>query len=84
MPRKGALRPGADADIVIYDPARDGEVSADALHHLAGYTPYEGMRLQGRVKATISRGHVIYRAGRFTGRQGRGQFVEREPFGPER
>ncbi len=83
-PRKGTLRPGADADIVIYDPEPQGEVIADALHHLGGYTPYEGMWVQGHVKATISRGHVIYREGRFTGRQGRGQFVEREPFGPER
>jgi dihydropyrimidinase len=76
-PRKGALLPGSDADIVIYDPAPEGVIRAADLHHLAGYTPYEGLRVRGRVKATISRGHVIYRDGRFLGRKGRGEFVGR-------
>ena len=76
-PRKGALLPGFDADIVVYDPEPEGTISAENLHYLAGYTPYEGLRVQGRVKATISRGQVIYREGRFTGRKGRGQFVAR-------
>lgn len=76
-PRKGALLPGSDADVVIYDPRPESTVTADALHHLAGYTPYEGLQVQGRVKATISRGQIIYREGRFRGRKGRGQFVAR-------
>ncbi len=76
-PRKGALLPGSDADVVVYDPAPEGEIRADDLHYVAGYTPYEGMRVQGRVKATISRGRVIYREGQFVGRKGRGQFVKR-------
>jgi dihydropyrimidinase len=79
-PRKGALLPGSDADIVVYDPEPQGVVSAEHLHHGAGYTPYEGLPVQGRVKATISRGHIIYREGRFTGRRGRGRFVAREPL----
>jgi dihydropyrimidinase len=79
-PRKGTLRPGSDADIVVYDPAPEGVVSVHTLHHLAGYTPYEGMPLQGQVKATISRGQIIYREGRFTGREGRGRFVARRPL----
>ncbi|MFN2270291.1 MAG: dihydropyrimidinase [Anaerolineae bacterium] len=76
-PRKGALLPGSDADLVIYDPVPEGAVAAENLHQLAGYTPYEGMRAQGRVKATISRGQVIYREGQFVGRKGRGKFVRR-------
>jgi len=79
-PRKGALLPGSDADIVVYDPEPEGVISAESLHHVAGYTPYEGLRLQGRVKATISRGQIICREGQFTGRRGRGRFVAREPF----
>ena len=55
-------------------------ISAESLHRLAGYTPYEGLRLQGRVRATISRGQVICREGQFTGRRGRGRFVAREPL----
>ncbi len=79
-PRKGALLPGSDADIVIYDPKPEGTVSAENLHHLAGYTPYEGLRVRGRVKMTISRGQIIYRGARFAGRKGRGRFVARTPF----
>jgi dihydropyrimidinase len=79
-PRKGALLPGSDADVVIYDPGPEGTIAADGLHHLAGYTPYEGLRVQGRVRATISRGQVIYREGQFTGRGGHGKFLERSPF----
>lgn len=79
-PRKGVLLPGSDADIVVYDPEPEGVISAENLHQLAGYTPYEGLRVQGRVRATISRGQIVYREGQFTGRRGRGRFVAREPF----
>jgi dihydropyrimidinase len=77
-PRKGALLPGSDADIVIYDPEPEGTIRVENLHCLAGYTPYEGLRVQGRVKATISRGRIIYREGQFTGQKGWGQFLERQ------
>ncbi|HEY73375.1 MAG: dihydropyrimidinase [Anaerolineaceae bacterium 4572_32.2] len=77
-PRKGALLPGAEADIVVYDPAPESVVNIENPHHLAGYTPYEGMKVQGRVEATISRGQIIYREGQFTGQKGRGRFVERK------
>ena len=76
-PRKGNLLPGADADIVVYDPRPEKSVRTEDLHYLAGYTPYEGMRVQGEVRATLSRGQVIYREGRFLGRKGRGQFIPR-------
>jgi dihydropyrimidinase len=76
-PRKGALLPGSDADLVIYDPQPEGTISAENLHHQAGYTPYEGLQVRGRVRATISRGQVISRGGQFTGRKGRGRFAAR-------
>ncbi len=77
-PRKGALLPGADADIVLYDPRPEGTVRAADLHHLAGYTPYEGMRVQGRVHMVFSRGQMVVREGEFVGRRGRGKFVKRD------
>ena len=80
-PRKGVLQPGSDADVVIYDPGPEGMIDAESLHYLAGYTPFEGLRAQGEVRATISRGQVIFRGGRFTGRKGRGQFVARSGWG---
>ncbi len=76
-PRKGSLLPGADADVVIYDPEPEGVIRAADLHHLAGYSPYEGMRVRGRVRTTISRGQLIYHEGQFNGRKGLGQFVAR-------
>jgi len=79
-PRKGTLQPGSDADIVVYDPAPEGVISAEKLHHVAGYTPYQGMPVQGSVKATVSRGRIIYLEGRFTGRAGRGRYLAREPL----
>lgn len=78
-PRKGVLQPGSDADIVVYDPTRERQIRADDLHHLAGYTPYEGMDVQGGVKATIARGEIIYREGRFSGQRGRGAYLKRNP-----
>jgi len=79
-PRKGTLQPGSDADIVVYDPKPETRIRAEALHHAAGYTPYEGMTIRGEVKATISRGEIVYRQGRFIGRRGRGRFLVREPL----
>jgi dihydropyrimidinase len=79
-PQKGTLLPGSDADIVIYDQGPESRIAADALHTRAGYTPYEGMRIQGKVKTTISRGHVVWRDGQFTARKGRGRFVPRQSY----
>ncbi len=81
-PRKGVLAPGADADVVIYDPQPEGVIYAADLHHVAGYTPYEGLRVQGRVRATIVRGQAVYQDGHFTGSKGWGRFVNRTETHP--
>jgi len=79
-PRKGTLVPGADADIVLFDPAAGGVLTAAELHSAAGFSPYEGIDLRGRVRTTISRGRVIYDRGRVIGSPGWGRFQERLPF----
>jgi dihydropyrimidinase len=81
-PRKGVLAPGADADLVIYDPRPEGVIRAADLHHLAGYTPYEGLHVQGCVRATIARGQAVYEDGHFTGSRGWGRFVNRTEIHP--
>ncbi len=79
-PRKGFLTPGSDADIVLYDPKPEKIIHHEDLHYLSGYSPYEGLKVKGEVKATISRGTVVYRDGQITGEAGRGQFVPGDPF----
>ena len=78
-PRKGTLLPGADADIVLYDPTPTDTLTAESLHSMADYTPYEGMRIQGKVVATLQRGKFLVREGDFVGAEGRGVYLPREP-----
>ena len=79
-PTKGTLLPGADADVTIYDPSVTSTLTADDLHGLAGYTPFEGFPVQGRVKTTVSRGEVIFHDGQVRESPGRGRFVAGKPF----
>jgi dihydropyrimidinase len=77
-PQKGALLPGSDADVVIYNPEPNQQLRADNLAQGAGYTPYKGVEVHGQVKATVSRGQVIYLDGQFQGERGRGHFLSRK------
>ena len=77
LERKGRLRPGCDADIVLFDPAKEVTLSVDTLHSALPIASYEGIAVRGAPVTTISRGEVIVAGGEFTGMQGRGRFVER-------
>lgn len=65
--RKGAIAPGYDADLVVFDASRDWTVQASKLHHRHKATPYEGQQLQGAVDMTFLRGRKVYEANRFLG-----------------
>lgn len=79
-PRKGSIAPGFDADIVIFDPRPERSLAASELHSRAGFSPYEDLKVTGRVKTTILRGQVIYRDGEVVGRPDFGRFQKCEPF----
>lgn len=76
-PRKGTLRPGSDADIVLLDTGRPHTITAAALHERSDYTPFEGMAVDMTLAHTISRGAVIVEGNRFTGKKGAGRWLNR-------
>src|ERR1700750_2202643 len=57
--KKGVLAPGADADIVIYDPNGHTSISAATHHMNMDYSAWEGYEIDGHVDTVISRGTVI-------------------------
>ncbi len=74
LPGKGALTPGFDADLVVFDPAARGVVDETLLHSNAGWSPYHGRRLEGQVTTVVSRGEVIW-DGSLNAGAGRGRLV---------
>ena len=79
--RKGAIEPGRDGDLVLFDPGAPGTIRAAKLHHTSDYTPYEGMPTAGTVRSVFVRGRAVVRDGTFVGTRGAGQFVERGTAG---
>ncbi len=76
-PRKGVIREGSDADLVLVDLKKEVTITAEKLHYKVGWTPYEGMRVKGVPVMTISRGVVVAEDGNVIGKPGHGQFLTR-------
>jgi dihydropyrimidinase len=76
-PRKGSIAVGADADIAIWDPAREITLSDAMMHDLAGYTPYAGRSLRGWPVTVLSRGRIVIADGRRLTEPGSGRFLVR-------
>jgi dihydropyrimidinase len=79
FPRKGAIQPGADADLVVFDPDYRGTISSKTQHMNVDYSAFEGWKLEGRPSVVTVRGQVAARDGKFVGQLGRGRFLARKP-----
>ena len=78
FPSKGHLNPGADADIVLFDPTQEWTMSAQTLHQNSDFCIFEGLPVQGKIESVISRGAYVIRAGELVGEKGRGRRVFRK------
>ena len=82
-PRKGAILPGADADVTVWDPKANKTISARSQVSAIDYNVFEGTKVTGLPRYTLSRGEVVYRDGVVQAELGRGRFIKREPFPAE-
>ncbi|HVZ10308.1 dihydropyrimidinase [Rhodopila sp.] len=79
-PRKGTIAPGADADLVLWDPQRSVTLDNATMQHVIDYTPYEGLEVTGWPVMTLRRGEVAMRDGVVRAEPGTGQFLARGPY----
>jgi dihydropyrimidinase len=82
-PRKGTLAVGSDADVVVFDPAKQVRISASTHHSRSDYNLYEGTEVQGSPEIVLLRGNVLVEAGELVASPGIGQFIRRAKFGDE-
>ncbi len=79
-PRKGVLAPGADADVVIWDPQKRVDLSAARLHMRVDYSLYEGQVFTGGPAKVFVGGRLTVDGDRFLGKAGDGRFLRRRAF----
>ena len=75
---KGLIAPGADADIVVYDPQGHTSIGLEKTHHMnMDYAAWEGFEIDGHVDTVLSRGRVIVDQGSYHGSAGHGRYLKR-------
>ena len=80
-PKKGAMLPGADADIVVWDPNLSKTITATTHKSVLDYNVFEGFKVKAQARYTLSRGEVIWAWGKNSQpNPGRGKFVPRPAF----
>ena len=82
-PRKDSIPIGADADIAIWDPAREVTLSDTMMHDRTEYTPFGASRLRGWPVSVQSRGRVIVADGKRSVEAGTGRFLARGGVRPQ-
>jgi dihydropyrimidinase len=81
-PRKGALLPGSDADIVIWDPQKKVKYGVALSQQRTDYNLYEGWNLTGMPEKVFLRGRLIVDGEKWLGKAGLGEFLHRQPYAP--
>jgi allantoinase len=76
-PRKGAIRVGSDADVVLVDMGEEHVIRNEDIVSKAGWTPYDGRQVRGRLVMTILRGQVVAKGGKAVAEPGAGRFITR-------
>ncbi|MDE2517489.1 MAG: dihydropyrimidinase [Rhodospirillales bacterium] len=79
-PRKGTIAPGADADLVLWDPSRRVTLTQALAQHAIDYTPYEGRVVTGWPVMTLRAGQVVMERDVVTAEPGSGRFLARAPY----
>ena len=75
--RKGVIQPGADADVVVYDPKGHTTISAATHHMNMDHSAWEGFQVDGHVDTVLSRGKVIVDKNQYLGSKGDGSYLKR-------
>jgi dihydropyrimidinase len=75
FPKKGALRIGSDADIVLFDPTIRHTMSAEAQHCRADFTMFEGKEVLGKPVFSMQRGEVVIEDGELRRPSGKARFL---------
>ncbi len=80
-PQKGSVSAGADADLVVWDPAGTKTVSVKTQHSKVDFNIFEGMQVRGVASHTLSQGKLVYVKGDLRAERGAGRYIKRPAFG---
>jgi dihydropyrimidinase len=82
FPSKGTIAPGSDADVVLWDPEESRVIERGSLVSKAGFSLFEGFRVEGWPRVTIRRGEIVYRERSVAASAGSGRVVARRRIAP--
>jgi dihydropyrimidinase len=82
-PQKGSVSVGADADLVVWDPAGTKTLSVKTQYSKGDFNIFEGRTVRGIPSHTVSQGELVYAQGDLRAVQGKGRYIKRPAFGPD-
>ncbi len=81
-PRKGAIAPGSDADLVVWDPSATKTITTAGSISKVGYNVFEGRKVTGLPMVTLSQGNIVWMNGELRTVRGAGRYIHRPAFAP--